>query len=100
MARRPPIERVWRRVERGKKDECWPWAGKVRPDGYGEVRINKTVKQLAHRVVYADAHGGKLTDGMVVHHTCENKLCCNPAHLEALTWIEHSQLHSSQSYLR
>lgn len=68
---------------------CWIWQGKL-SHGYGRVgaggRGNGYV--FAHRWAYAKAYG-PVPDGHEVHHTCENTACVNPAHLEALTRLEH-----------
>ena len=42
----------------------------------------------AHRVAYVLTHG-EPPQGMDIAHTCHNKLCCNPAHLEAQTRSEN-----------
>ena len=97
--RTPVIDRLWARVQRGSADECWPWLGPARPDGYGEIRVAPGDKQLVHRVVNADAFG-PIPDDVQIHHTCETKLCCNPAHHERLMIEEHSQLHRAQNFLK
>lgn len=65
-------------------DFCWQWRGPLNNRGYGRVswRGRTTV---VHRVVWA-AYGRALpTRPMVLDHTCRNRACANPAHLEAVT---------------
>lgn len=63
--------------------ECleWPGGGGM---GYGVVAT-----YYAHRVAYFAANGD-LPDGLVIRHICNNKLCCNPAHLVAGTHKENA----------
>ncbi|WP_404989435.1 HNH endonuclease [Caballeronia sp. LZ003] len=71
---------------------CKPWSKSLRPDGYGEVRIDgKTVR--AHRLAYANAHGLGLEDikGAVVRHTCDNPSCVNPHHLVLGSHFDNAQ---------
>lgn len=67
-------------VRFGGPDECWPFTGKGRKGRkleYGGVRyLGKW--EMAHRAAY-DVLRGTLPP--VLHHTCPNKLCCNPAHM-------------------
>lgn len=84
-----PAEIFWARVDVRGPDECWPWRKAVTSAGYGHMRppdaprrANKTV--LAHRLAYEIANGA-IGENLVVDHLCENTLCCNPAHLEAVT---------------
>lgn len=79
------------RTERRGPDECWPWLGAVDDMGYGYVG-DRGIKLRAHRIAYEVAFG-KIPEGTVVHHRCENKLCANPAHLETVTRAEHVRLH-------
>lgn len=67
-----------------KPDGCWTWHG-ARRGAYGLVRVKldggKWSLRNVHRVVYAEARN-TVPDGVSVIHTCGNKLCCNPRHLQ------------------
>jgi HNH endonuclease len=56
------------------------------------VRTDGRTKRRAHRVM-REKYKGKITPGMVLHHKCQNRRCCNPDHLEMLSKSEHSALH-------
>lgn len=71
---------------------CWLWTGGVK-SGYGELRkpVNGHSKSLrAHRVFY-EAYKGSVPAGMCLDHTCAEKLCVNPEHLEAVTKAENNR---------
>ena len=68
-------------------DACWPWTGALggrlerdpRPYySYGGKKF------IAYRLVYCLFHGidpFKLDQKTLLLHSCDNGLCCNPAHL-------------------
>ncbi len=68
-------DRVWLRITRGEPDECWEWTGPVTGSGYGKIGHTTT-----HRVAWRSLNG-PIPDGLFVLHSCDNKICCNPAHL-------------------
>ena len=71
---------------------CWEWKGYIDRNGYGRAydpnRPAGTRTQWAHRVSY-EYHRGPIPPGHEIDHTCVNTICINPAHLDAITRIEH-----------
>lgn len=69
----------WKKVSVGGPNECWEWTARLKGKGYGHVSINK--KHLAStRVAWFLTHGSDPHPFHVLHK-CDNKKCCNPAHL-------------------
>lgn len=67
---------------------CWVWT-KGLLDGYPIGSWGRM-----HRAYYMRAHGlEKLHPKSDVHHTCENKACINPAHLELKSSTWHRREH-------
>ena len=75
----PVAPRFWGKVKRGEPDVCWPFQGCTSSWGYGIIQISGK-GYIASRVAYAlatEEEPGKFH----VCHTCDNPICCNPAHL-------------------
>lgn len=84
---RPFVERFWEKVDKSAgPDACWPWTGAT------QLRYkSKTVRQgrigytpgrllLAHRAALMLATGEDRPNHEACH-SCDNPICCNPAHL-------------------
>lgn len=80
------ISRFWSKIQIGKADECWPWIAKSRhQSGYGLFTMASArkggVKHVASRIA-CYLGNGPAPDGLPnALHSCDNKPCCNPAHL-------------------
>lgn len=86
------IELFWSKAEIAEWDSCWIWRGAYsgassRSGRYGAF-TTRGRKRLAHRVAY-ELLVGPIPRGLVIDHVrawgCENTLCVNPLHLEAVT---------------
>lgn len=69
-------------------DGCWEWLGPRTTDGYGIVRTPPLDRVSVHRLALLRARG-PIGPGLVTDHTCRNRLCQRPDHLEAVTNLEN-----------
>jgi hypothetical protein len=79
--------RIGKRIE-PQSNGCWLWvAGKS--GGYG----THAAARIVHRFVY-ETLVGPIPEGHVLHHECETKDCCNPAHLTPMLPGDHTSHHA------
>lgn len=75
------------------KEQCWEATShRVRnSDRYSYPVVTRHgKKQDMHRYSY-ELHHGKIPQGMIVRHKCDNPLCINPDHLEIGTIADNNR---------
>ncbi len=89
------IERILQRCRYENQTGCFLWQGSTSGDsqngkggrGYGRIKIQGKTSAV-HRVIFTCFHG-YIPHGIDVDHICNNRLCCNPDHLEAVSHKEN-----------
>ena len=88
------VDRFWSKVNkhgpkpRHLKGRCWIWTSYTNKDGYGQTSSPAFGTSLVHRIAWLLAERD-LDPTLVLDHLCRNRACCNPDHLEQVTFIEN-----------
>jgi hypothetical protein len=64
----------------GGANACWPFTGKVNNKGRPYFAVAGK-KHLVYRLVYELVKGDDALKDRLARHTCDNEICCNPAHI-------------------
>jgi hypothetical protein len=76
----PPKDRFWSHVSILEDvEQCWDWIKSTDRGGYGKIK-NKQGTFRCSRLAYEYTYG-LIPEGMMVCHTCDRPICCNPLHL-------------------
>jgi hypothetical protein len=71
------------------KNNCWNWQGSNSGigvgagRGYGRISLDGHTSAV-HRVMFITVHGF-VPNKKQIDHICNNRLCCNPEHLQVVT---------------
>jgi hypothetical protein len=66
---------------------CWEWTGRLNRNGYGRVLVDGK-EVAAHRFVY-QAMLDSIGPAIQLDHTCNNRKCVNPEHMEKVSLREN-----------
>jgi HNH endonuclease len=88
MKQLPPLNRegLLTLVSVSAETECWNWKLSLDKDGYPQwsAMYRRLGTNRAHRVFYTLLKG-PIPEGLELDHTCKNRMCVNPAHLDPVT---------------
>ena len=89
---KPAIDRLSPRLVRAESG-CLEFTGPVDKYGYPKIKVRsegRNTYQRGHRVMWSHVNG-EITNSLCVLHKCDNKRCCDPAHLYLGTRKENNR---------
>ncbi len=91
--RKTIFEKIMSRVKINSDSGCWEWQGPTsgtgRGGGYGRMSLDgQTV--AVHIVMFCNFFGF-IPGKKQIDHKCNNRICCNPDHLEMVTHLQNQK---------
>lgn len=94
------ISRIWEKIKAKIKIDdngCWNYEGSHSWSGYGRMSIkvnlgfkkSKVVSFSTHKFVFRYFRG-TVSEYELIRHMCNNRKCCNPAHLEKGSFLDNA----------
>ena len=83
------ITRFLSYIEISKDNTCWEWIGAKHSAGYCLILFNGKMTP-AHHFIYEYMYGAVISTESQLDHTCKNRFCANPKHLEVITSKENT----------
>ena len=91
--------KIFSRCKTDPETNCWIWQGPTSGNGRGGgyPRCNLDGVTATPHIIIATHYHGYIPKSRQVDHLCNNRLCCNPEHLEIVTHRENQRRRVARS---